>query len=257
MSSAPSPPLGSLTPTPSPGGSLTRLGAALGRLGKPLRQSAGCSGVSPSHRPSTGSCHRARSRSTTRPGQQLPPLTLAPSEGRVRFIDASRGDACLRSVGSCFTCHFVVVASSTMAASPGGEWRQSLGHYPDSGAPTAMVASSSGFSRPQAGSVSGNAVSALVLPQVSARTASTMEVTKWEASLANVLIAHNLSQLVEDGKPPTQEAVSELFPNETKEQSKERYHAAMREPCGTQLRERRTHNGCDRWQRSQRGVGHA
>ena len=34
---------------------------------------------------------------------------------------------------------------------------------------------------------------------------------------------------MEDGKPPTQEAVSELFPNETKEQSKERYYAAMRE----------------------------
>ena len=116
-----------------------------------------------------------------------------------------------------------------MAASPGGEWRQSLGLTPDSGAPTAMVASSNGFSRPQAGSVSGNAVSALVLPQVSARTASTMEVTKWEASLANVLIAHNLSQLVEDGKPPSQEAVTELFPNETKEQSKERYEAALRE----------------------------
>ena len=60
----PSRPLGSLTPThslPSPGGSLTRLRATLGRPGKPLRQSASCSGVSPSqHRPSTGSCHRAR-----------------------------------------------------------------------------------------------------------------------------------------------------------------------------------------------------
>ena len=56
-----------------------------------------------------------------------------------------------------------------------------------------------------------------------------MEVMKWQAALANVLIAHNLSQVVEDGKPPTQEAVSELFPNETKEQSKERYYAAMRE----------------------------
>ena len=56
-----------------------------------------------------------------------------------------------------------------------------------------------------------------------------MEVTKWEASLANVLIAHNLSQLVEDGKPPSQEAVTELFPNETKEQSKERYEAVLRE----------------------------
>jgi len=44
----------------STGTSLTRLRATLGRLGKPLRQSAGCSGVSPSHRPSTGSCHRAR-----------------------------------------------------------------------------------------------------------------------------------------------------------------------------------------------------
>ena len=74
-----------------------------------------------------------------------------------------------------------------------------------------------------------NAVSALVLPQVSARTVSTMEVMKWEAALANVLIAHNLSQVVEDGKPPTQEAVLELFSNETKEQSKERYYAAMRE----------------------------
>ena len=106
-----------------------------------------------------------------------------------------------------------------MAASPGGEWRQSLGLTPDSGAPTAMVASSNGFSRPNTGSVPGNAVSALVLPHVSARTASTMEVTKWEASLftgANVLIAHNLSQLVEDGKPPSQEAVTELFPNETR-----------------------------------------
>ena len=113
----------------------------------------------------------------------------------------------------------MVVASSTMAASPGGEWRQSLGLTPDSGAPTAMVASSNGFSRPNTGSVSGNAVSALSLPHVSARTASTMEVTKWEASLANVLIFHNLSQLVEDGKPPSLEAVTELFPNETKEQS--------------------------------------
>ena len=42
---------------PSPGGSPTRLGAALGHSGEPLRQCAGCSGVSPSHRPSTGSCH--------------------------------------------------------------------------------------------------------------------------------------------------------------------------------------------------------
>jgi hypothetical protein len=70
----PSRPQGSLTPTvPSPGGSLTRLRATLGRLGKRLRQSAGCSGVSPSHRPSTGSCHRARTGSTAGPGQRLPP----------------------------------------------------------------------------------------------------------------------------------------------------------------------------------------
>eukprot|EP00964_Phaeocystis_antarctica_P095347 scaffold61821_cov97-Phaeocystis_antarctica.AAC.1 len=38
-------------------------------------------------------------------------------------------------VGSCFTVHFVVVASSAMAASPGGEWRQSFGQSPGSGAP--------------------------------------------------------------------------------------------------------------------------
>merc|ERR1711951_346196 len=45
---------GSLTPIHSPGGSLTRLRATLGRLGEPLRWSAGRSGVSPSHRRSTG-----------------------------------------------------------------------------------------------------------------------------------------------------------------------------------------------------------
>ena len=39
---------------PSPGGSLSRLRATLGRLGEPLRWSAGRSGVSPSHRRSTG-----------------------------------------------------------------------------------------------------------------------------------------------------------------------------------------------------------
>ena len=74
----PSRPQGSLTPrlVPSPGGSLTRLRATLGCLGKPLRQSAGRSGVSPRHRPSTGSCHRARSGSTARPGQRLPPCMM-------------------------------------------------------------------------------------------------------------------------------------------------------------------------------------
>merc|ERR1711951_7393 len=45
---------GSLTPIHSPGGSLTRLRATLGRLGEPFRWSAGRSGVSPSHRRSTG-----------------------------------------------------------------------------------------------------------------------------------------------------------------------------------------------------------
>ena len=39
---------------PSPGGPLVRLKATLGRLGEPLRWSAGRSGVSPSHRRSTG-----------------------------------------------------------------------------------------------------------------------------------------------------------------------------------------------------------
>mgnify|MGYP006141921991 FL=1 len=110
----------------------------------------------------------------------------------------------------------MVVVSSTMAASPGGEWRQSFGQSPNSGAPTAMVASSNGLSKAHTVPVAGaNAVSALVLPHVPARTASAMEFTKWQAALANVLIMQNLSQVVEDGKPPTRDAVAELFPNES------------------------------------------
>ena len=50
----------------------------------------------------------------------------------------SRCDSWSSFVGSWFTSHFVVVVSSAMAASPGGEWRQSFGQYPNSGAPTAI-----------------------------------------------------------------------------------------------------------------------
>ena len=66
-------PQGSLTPTQP--GRITNptQGHPVGRLGPPLRQSAGRSGVSPSHRPSTGSCHRARCSSIAGPGQRLPP----------------------------------------------------------------------------------------------------------------------------------------------------------------------------------------
>ena len=117
-----------------------------------------------------------------------------------------------------------------MAASPGGEWRQSFGQPPGSGAPTAMVASSNGLSKAHTVPVAGaNAVSALVLPHVPARTASAMEFTKWQAALANVLIMQNLSQVVEDGKPPTRSAVTELFPDESYEQTTERFQAAMRD----------------------------
>ena len=94
-----------------------------------------------------------------------------------------------------------------------------------------MVASSNGLSKAHTILVAGaNAVSALVLPHVPARTASAMEYTNEVAgsrALANVLIMQNLSQVVEDGKPPTQEAVSELFPNETKDESEERFYAAL------------------------------
>ena len=44
---------------------------------------------------------------------------------------------------------------------------------------------------------------------------------------ATLLLRSYLSQVVEDGKPPTQEAVSELFPNETKDESEERFYAAL------------------------------
>ena len=56
-----------------------------------------------------------------------------------------------------------------------------------------------------------------------------MEFTKWQAALANVLIMQDLSQVVEDGKPPTRSAVTELFPDESYEQTTERYQAAMRD----------------------------
>ena len=56
-----------------------------------------------------------------------------------------------------------------------------------------------------------------------------MEFTKWQAALANVLIMQNLSQVVEDGKPPTRSAVTELFPDESYEQTTERFQAAMRD----------------------------
>ena len=69
----PNRPLGSLKPTQP--GRVTN--PTQGHPGPPwvapLRQSAGRSGVSPSHRPSTGSCHCARSGSTAGPGQWLPP----------------------------------------------------------------------------------------------------------------------------------------------------------------------------------------
>jgi len=38
-----------------------------------------------------------------------------------------------------------------------------------------------------------------------------------------------LSQVVEDGKPPTRDAVAELFPNESFDETTERFHAAMRD----------------------------
>jgi hypothetical protein len=77
----PSRPQGSLTPT-QPGrvtSPTEALRATLGRLGQLLRQSASRSGVSPSHRPSTGSCDRARSGSTAGPGQRLPPCMCSGS----------------------------------------------------------------------------------------------------------------------------------------------------------------------------------
>ena len=76
----PSRPMGSLAPTqpgrvtnPTQGHPEPPWEAPLYYTPHALRQSAGCSGVSPSHRPSTGSCHRARSGSTAGPGQRLPP----------------------------------------------------------------------------------------------------------------------------------------------------------------------------------------
>jgi len=74
----PSRPLGSLKSLPSPGrGRVTNptAGPPWATLGSPSGRVlvGGCSGVSPSHRPSTGSCHRARSGSTARPDQWLPP----------------------------------------------------------------------------------------------------------------------------------------------------------------------------------------
>ena len=93
-----------------------------------------------------------------------------------------------------------------------------------------MVASSNGLSKAQTGPVAGaNAVSALVLPQVSARTASAMEFAKWRAALANVLIMNNLTQVVEDAKAPTEQAVAGLFSSESQKQIKERFTAALRD----------------------------
>jgi len=70
----PSRPQGSLMPTQP--GRVTN--PTQGHPGPPWEapqadESAGCSGVSPSHRPSAGSCHRARSGSTAGSGQRLPP----------------------------------------------------------------------------------------------------------------------------------------------------------------------------------------
>ena len=55
---------------------------------RPLRQSAGRLGVSPSHRRSTGSCHRARCRSTARPGQWRTPY-MCPVGSRLRLLSTS------------------------------------------------------------------------------------------------------------------------------------------------------------------------
>ena len=85
-----------------------------------------------------------------------------------------------------------------------------------------------GFQKPKR--VRGaNAVSALVLPHVSARTASAMEFAKWRAALANVLIMNNLTQVVEDAKAPTEQAVAGLFSSESQKQIKERFTAALRD----------------------------
>ena len=83
----PSRPLGSLTPTQPGRVTNPTQGHPGPPWGKSLRQSACCSGVSPSqHRPSTGSCHRARSGSTAGPGQRLPPCMCS---GLRRYMNDS------------------------------------------------------------------------------------------------------------------------------------------------------------------------
>ena len=56
-----------------------------------------------------------------------------------------------------------------------------------------------------------------------------MEFAKWRAALANVLIMNNLTQVVEDAKAPTEQAVAGLFSSESQEQIKERFTAALRD----------------------------
>ena len=56
-------------------------------------------------------------------------------------------------------------------------------------------------------------VAAMELPTISLRNATAMQFAKWNIAFDNVVIMHNLAQVVADKNPPTREAVEKLYPD--------------------------------------------
>ena len=67
------------------------------------------------------------------------------------------------------------------------------------------------------------------LPAISLRNATAMQFAKWNIAFDNVVIMHNLAQVVADKNPPTREAVEKLYPDKEYEDIDVIHHEMMRQ----------------------------
>ena len=94
--------------------------------------------------------------------------------------------------------------------------------------PSAMVAVPSGLSTTHQVPGGGGAA-ALTLPVVSLRKATTKQIVQWNVAFNNIVGVHGLTQVVNDGGPPSRAAVYKLDSDLSASEVDERYADALRE----------------------------